>query len=139
MDQPARRDAYRFARSLVGRRARRAALVLVRLLQVFSVIFAFQLSGLPHRLADLAFHDDCGDGCDHGPMRGDDDDGDCPPGCPSCHSCSHVQAPYVPRAVLAPLSPPLMLVRHVRAGDATPPQRDLPAIFRPPRLDRSVV
>ena len=105
-------NALRLARLACGSRARRRMLAVVGLIRVLVILLALNLSGVAHRIADVLFHDDAGE-----PSR-DDDDSDCSPGCPTCHSCAHAQVPYVPRAAHVESAP--IAVASKRTTGRTP-------------------
>jgi hypothetical protein len=108
--------------------------IVATMVQVLAVLFAMQLSGLAHGIADALFHDDCSNSCEHRSGRGDDaNDSECPPGCPACHSCAHVQAPYVPELQGVASAPLDALAPCPDYADRQPPRPELPSIFRPPR------
>lgn len=110
------------------RRARRARwAVLVRI--IVTIALALQLTGVLHAAAD-AFSLSGQAAITH---FVDDDDTDCPPGCPSCH---HVNGGIA--------APPPSVAREVPPADeavgSDPPYRTLAApspagdsLFRPPR------
>lgn len=104
--------------------------LLVAVVRAVLVMLAVQASGLPHLVADAFVADEL---AEHSSPCSDDDDKSCPPGCPSCHVCGHVQAVFVP--LTAPLS---VTVRDVETphGVVTSPLPPTPppaSFFRPPR------
>lgn len=104
------------------------------LLNVLTFVVAMQVSGLPHQVVDLVFHDDCAADCEHGTDT-DEDGSECPPGCPTCHNCVHAQALYVSENVGGLTMPPAMneaAVERRADGPPTNPIRD--SVFRPPRV-----
>lgn len=105
-------------------------LLLVAMRLVVAVT-AVQITGIPHIVTDAvtAVHgDDPHEDCPY-----DEDERECPPGCPSCH-CAH------PMSAL-PLLVPTMMPGPRNAIDVgappheahAPPQRDPASVYRPPR------
>ena len=102
------------------------------MLRAFIVLFALHLSGAAHFVADAWEHVDCSAECGH-EATSDDDEQDCPPGCPSCHACSHRQA-VAPSAIAAPIGAPMVVESvFVHATPTHPPRGERTSIDRPPR------
>ncbi len=103
-------------------------------MQVLCVAMSIQVSGLAHFAADAFDRATCAaDDCDHR-RAGDDGDGECPPGCPTCHTCAHAQAPYTPHATSLLDAPVLFVADREPVDTMSPPSRRLPGVFRPPRI-----
>jgi hypothetical protein len=136
MRAPPSTSTLRTARALFGARRRKIVLVVARLVQIVALVFAVQMSGVAHRVADLLFHDDCAAQCGH--ERSDDDDSECPPGCPTCHTCAHAQVPYVPGAPSLALPPVVTLVVPPDAEHFALPRGEVLTVFRPPRGSSSL-
>jgi len=107
---------------------RRIGRMVALLLQVALVALSLQMTGALHIVADVVF-DDAHSDCDGG--AGDDDD--CPPGCPTCHTCAHAQVPYVSRAEVVPGAWAHFVLRRERVSAAAPPSQPPGSVFRPPR------
>ena len=129
--RPASEDRTEFLRWRAWR-ARRFGRFLVAL-QVLALALSLQVSGLAHGLADLCFHDDCAGECERDPLNDTDGDSECPPGCPSCHACVHVQSLYVPVGA-ALVAPAVTDVAVPPLAASQPPGNPFRAsVFRPPR------
>jgi hypothetical protein len=115
------------------------ALVLLRLLQVVALAFAAQMSGVAHPIADLVFHDVCAAQSMDGRPADGDDDSECPPGCPSCHSCAHAQVPYVRKAPRLEVPPLVTVIDTPPSTHFALPRGELPFVFRPPRRPARLV
>src|SRR5690242_11987201 len=111
---------------------RRAAVTLLTLLRVLSLVLGVQLSGVAHFAVEVAeavvseqaHHETCP------PDRPCDD---CPPGCPQCH-CSNGLRSVAPDATSPAASVLETAVNGVPApARDKPPTPDLPLPFRPPR------
>jgi hypothetical protein len=105
-----------------------AARLLVAVVRVVLVMLAVQASGLPHLVADTI----AGDAADHSSPCPDDDKS-CPPGCPSCHVCGHMQAVFVPRMARLTLTSRDVEMRRSVMTVARPPAAPSSSLFRPPR------
>ena len=112
-----------------------AARAVMLLFQLLAVTLALQVSSFAHVAADVLEHLDDAADCDH-ERSGDDGDDECPPGCPTCHSCAHAQAFYVPRATCLLRAPISNVQPRVLNVDDMPPPLALPSVFRPPRAHR---
>jgi hypothetical protein len=105
------------------------ARLVLGLLRAVVVMLAVQASGLPHLIADTFVADDASE---HSSPCSDDDKS-CPPGCPSCHVCGHMQAVFVPRtALLSVTSHDVEMPRSI-VTDSRPPTPPSSSFFRPPR------
>lgn len=102
-------------------------------IRALAVLLALQVSGLAHFSADVLFHDDCSADCSHEKTRGHDTDSDCPPGCPTCHACTHAQAMYVPRAVAALVPPTILVPPRPNATERPHAIGFHESVYRPPR------
>lgn len=126
------KDSTRVRWTHRGWRGRAFGRLLV-VLQVFALAVSLQVSGLAHGLADLLMDDDCAADCAHDPLRDADGDSECPPGCPTCHGCVHVQSLYLPRAASL-LAPPMTDRALPPLAASDPPTNPFRAsVFRPPR------
>ena len=124
---------FRASALLRGARSSRLLRSLLVTLQALTIALSLQISGAAHRLADVFFEDDAGEECGR-EGSGDQDDSECPPGCPSCHGCAHAQSLYVPPAG-GILAPPILEVLAAPTGDErVPPLPILDSVFRPPRV-----
>lgn len=104
--------------------------LVLALVRAVLLMLAVQASGLPHLLADTFVADNA---AEHSSPCSDDDDKSCPPGCPSCHVCGHMQAVFVPRtALLSMTSRDVETLRSV-VTDRRPPTPPSSSFFRPPR------
>lgn len=101
------------------------------------VLVALQAGRVTHAVSDvlLGFDvvalDEASD-CD---SNGDDEDGDCPPGCPNCH-CVHCGISSLPPRILGtvPLTQPrTMALAEVPYGADAPRAPSIDSPFRPPR------
>ena len=109
------------------------ARVLITLVRTVIMLLAVQASGFPHFVADTFLSDDASEHASDSVPCKDDDDKSCPPGCPTCHVCGHVQALFVPRVVaLVPESRDLESQPQI-VIDARPPTPPAASFFRPPR------
>ena len=113
----------------------RAGRAVLRVVQAVAVVLALQISGFAHFAVDVLEHLQCSADCEH-ERSSDDDGGECPPGCPTCHSCAHAQAGYVPRAPSLIIPPDVGERAREREVGGVPPSQDLPSLFRPPRSVR---
>lgn len=107
-----------------------------RLLHLVRLLFlacALQLSGSPHVLIDLIAGADAGciETCSS-PCESEEDDHDCPPGCPNC-SCPHGRLPSLPPS-LVPVLPEQLAWELPEPW--TPYRSGLPPAPSAPRLDR---
>ena len=124
---------FRTSPHLVGTGSSRLARYLLVALQVLTVALSLQISGLAHRVADALFDDDAAAECGR-EGSGDQDDSECPPGCPSCHGCAHAQSLYVPPAG-AIMGPPILgVLAAPTREERVPPLPILDSVFRPPRV-----
>ena len=97
------------------------------------VLLAMQLSGMNHSLIDAA-RTFAGCGADHGDCSSDESGRDCPPGCPTCHH-PHGGVGALPAEqefTIESVAPEAISFAPAEAD--APPNPDLPAVFRPPKL-----
>ena len=113
-----------------GTRGAEVARLLVALVRAVLLLLAVQASGLPHLVADALV---AGDVAEHSSPCSDDDDKSCPPGCPSCHVCGHVQAVFVPRTAPLSVASRDVETRHGVVTSPVPPTPPSASFFRPPR------
>jgi hypothetical protein len=116
---------------------RRAAVTLLTLLRVLSLVLGVQLSGVAHfaaevveaAVAEQAHHETC-------PPDGPCDD--CPPGCPQCHCSNGLRS--VPPDAASPVASVLETPGNGLSAPTRekPPTPDLPLPFRPPRVALAV-
>lgn len=97
------------------------------------MILALQVSGFAHTFADAVFHGDCAADCDHDAAPGEDRNTDCPPGCPTCHACSHAQAMYAPRVIGALMPPCISITPQPDVNASAPTSPFLDSVYHPPR------
>ena len=117
----------RTARMRTSRRP--IARLVFALLRAVLVMLAVQASGLPHLVADAVVADDTSE---HSSPCSDDDKS-CPPGCPSCHVCVHMQAVFVPRTALLSVTSRAVEMPRSLVTDSSPPTPPSASFFRPPR------
>jgi len=107
-----------------------------RLARLLFLLFCFNLSGSAHLLAhaEAAFGDGAVAG-EHPTNDVEDDDEDCPPGCPTCCHCAHAGTVPLGAATSPTSTPPSRDVASVAAeyGDGAPREAVLGSVFRPPR------
>lgn len=113
--------------------ARRHLRQWVPVLRALAAVLVLQVSGFAHPLADAVFHDDCAADCSHEGSSGSGRSSECPPGCPTCHACSHGQAMYVPRAIGAPVPPAIAVTPRPDESDRAPTLAFRDSVYRPPR------
>lgn len=101
-----------------------AALLCVR---VVLVGLAIQASGAPHVVAHAFEIDDDAD------EEESHDDGECPPGCPSCHGCAHVQVAIASSRDLDLAPAEAVMMRRDLAAITHPPSPLRDSLYRPPR------
>lgn len=103
------------------------------LLRAIAAVLVFQVSGFAHAFADAVLNDDCTADCSHEGSTGGGRSSECPPGCPTCHACSHAQAMYVPRAIGAPVPPAIAITPPPQESDRAPTLAFDDSVYRPPR------
>lgn len=113
-------------------RARTAALLVV-VLQVLSVVAAFQVSGAAHLAGDLVEYVTLGhhvvDEAENDPNH------HCPPGCPTCHHV-HFSGASLPATVSLPMTWAPMSEGRVAEwmpSPNAPADPELASVFRPPK------
>jgi hypothetical protein len=133
---PPRNELHRSRHRAASIRARfgRCRGLIILLLQILAVSLVLQISDLAHVAADVLGHLDATADCGH-ERSGDSGDRECPPGCPTCHSCAHAQAPYVPRTAHVGTAP-ITIAPAPDEEDGPPTQNERSSIFRPPRALR---
>jgi hypothetical protein len=100
-------------------------------LQALVIALSVQLSGVHHVMADALFGEHAAD-C--GGAGGDtSDDEDCPPGCPTCHTCAHAQVPYVRTPDVTTTTMASIAVPREWRDESPPPSGPRPPPDRPPR------